>query len=455
MLQSVHALSIRRSLKVVAAERGEIPSMEELRGRLRSAVSSGQLRKIGRSVRLNDDGTVPSLIRRHLNNSGHFSQQISTEPWLSIINSTVAEVKELLGTSLVSISLRGSLASGYAQVGVSDADFIVVYKEGDYYGIGENDDGNNVKRVTPKSFTAQNLRSAAAALTLKHSATVTKVELAAIPIRDPKALRAIDSLLYSATPSDSLASIQLSANETKDILQLQKGIFSGMSDLDRAFMLKTSAVNVWGLDMASALPDAAARPPPLELGEVRADVMEALYASRSILKRNSSDIHAAERPIRWALKRCLRAAAARFCPGSYARDLAVCASLASRSLSRNSGDDDDGDDDDGVVCGRKGQGEAERDSQLRNRQLIQALLLATSPSPVPPSLETSILLQSHTTSLLFSLSSWISTSSSDKATSKSPITKTSDDQCSTSDPPLFVPSFMKRIVTIMTGQKMQ
>jgi len=436
---------------VFAAEGGKLPSMEELRDRLRSAVSSRQLRKIGRSVRLNDDGTVPSLIRRDSNDFIYSPRQSSSEPWLSVIDSTVAAVKELLGTSLISISLRGSLASGYAQVGVSDADFIVIYKEGEPYDFGGSDDGKVVKRVKPGSFTAQNLRSAAAALTLKHAATVTKVELAAIRIRNPKALRAIDSLIHSTAPPGSLASIPLPMNKTEDVLQLQEDIFSGMSDLDRAFMLKTSAVNVWGLDMASALPDRAARPPPLELRQIRADVVEALYASRSLLKRNSSDIHTAERPIRWALKRCLRAAAARFCPGSYARDLAVCASLASRSLFHSGGDDDN------AVGGREGIGEAESDGQLRNRQLIQALLLATSPSPVPLSLETSILLQSHTTSLLFSLSSWISSSSSsDEATSQSSTTKTNAGQGSTtSHRPSSTPSFMTKIMMTMTGQKMQ
>ncbi|GAB5361464.1 hypothetical protein AAMO2058_000715300 [Amorphochlora amoebiformis] len=135
---------------------------------------------------------------------------------------------------------------------------------------------------------------------------------------------------------------------------------------EMGFRLKVGSRSVWGEQFEETLPEGSGVPPKVIISELTAAVERAL---RYAMYPDPNSPIDSNRALRWALKRCLRSAMEVRFPQTYTRDLLACAWGA-------------------------GRGAEDR----RRRELTQALLLATSPSPLEVA---------PTISLVKSLLSWI------------------------------------------------
>jgi len=329
----------------------QLPSSSTLRKLLRQSIACGHLRRTGPIKRLEKDGTVPPLVQSFTSNLSHaFRHPV----WGPPVEMAVKLLNDFLGKRLLSVLLRGSIPLGRGKEAVSDLDLLVIFED--------DCPASTMNRYT--SPTAKHIRSLSKNLT-KEFRAVSKVEFAPIPITSLSALEILRQRHQPDSLTDAMSNV----------------IFSEL-DREVSFLLATSSICVHGVDVSKLLPRACSRPHRRLQVDLPSVVQEALEASQHA----SGDPASASRPLRWALKRCLRAAAEVRAPDIYTRDLAMCALVASKEA-----------------------------DEIRKRQILAALLLATHPDP-------DVVLTPLSTSILRSLSDWVSTQSVPQ-----PLTLSEDD----------------------------
>ncbi|EFN58944.1 hypothetical protein CHLNCDRAFT_140939 [Chlorella variabilis] len=215
---------------------------------------------------------------------------------LPLLEAAVEACSQALGASLVGVYLRGSLAQrGCFLPGVSDADFVVVHLEEQAPGEAAPGAAARLRR------SAEQLRA-----DFPH---VAKVELKAAPLPHRSPLAALfrqQQKQQQQQGHDATISGVCGSKPGRGGSIAPSALHHHAS---LAFQLKTQAVCLHGWDLPRLLPDVAALPQlhllPTLVQEVEAAVRD---AARPGAAAPGSSADAAIRGLRWALKRCLRAA---------------------------------------------------------------------------------------------------------------------------------------------------
>jgi len=248
------------------------------------------------------------------------------------------------GAELLGVYLRGSLPQGTAVAGLSDADFIgVVALCGGEGGEGRSEEarGGEEEGGGGPALRAH-LRASAAALGASPAAAgLTKVELRAValPAGGGGVAAALRALRRAEGAAGRLIHWRAADGGAWEPPAGPPAAAAGRAalparwaaDLPAAFELRALSVCVHGLDLPALLPDSCATPAYQLLPSLQEGVAGALEAAATCTG-DAGTAAAAARPLRWALKRCVRAAAELALLSGrsrqYSRDLYFCAAAA-------------------------------------------------------------------------------------------------------------------------------
>ena len=273
-------------------------------------------------VALTEEGLVPSTA----------SMEAVPPELLPLLEAAVEACSQALGASLVGVYLRGSLAQrGCFLPGVSDADFVVVHLEEQAPGEAAPGAAARLRR------SAEQLRAdfphvakvglAGCAGSMHHACCSSLCCVSRTLTADrPAVARSQVELKAAPLPHRSPLAALFRQQQKQQQQQGHDATISGVCGskpgrggsiapsalhhhASLAFQLKTQAVCLHGWDLPRLLPDVAALPQlhllPTLVQEVEAAVRD---AARPGAAAPGSSADAAIRGLRWALKRCLRAA---------------------------------------------------------------------------------------------------------------------------------------------------